>query len=400
MPFSTLVAHLVQRPAVEHTGLSRENARFNALTGFRCLAACLVFVYHNRKYWRSQLHPEILRFINELHIGVSLFFVLSGFLIAYTYGEKPLRSYGSYGKYILLRIARIMPLYWLILTCYYLDHPYGKGAFTWLTYSLAHAFSNAHNLDGLAQAWSLNMEMIFYLLAPLLCMLQRKHVIYLLAFLVALFFLAWGVGYTWFKINGNPQKYLYPINFLLHSTFFGRCSEFLAGMLLASIWKSGSLTLLKQLPHKTLIGFTGIFITSYAIGLFQKNTYVHGTDTIPGLVTSLLVLPAFTIIVFAGLMQERNLVQRFFASRVMVLLGNASFAFYLIHISYVNMKIKSWVLLPDRNFILLWIAAIILYLFVEKPTYQLCRRWLSRGANRSKNQTPLLATTHSTPHVH
>ncbi|MBL7748680.1 MAG: hypothetical protein JNM19_14685, partial [Chitinophagaceae bacterium] len=63
--------------------------RFDALTGFRCLAACLVFVYHNRKYWADAIHPELLRLFNEFHIGVALFFVLSGFLISYTYADAP-----------------------------------------------------------------------------------------------------------------------------------------------------------------------------------------------------------------------------------------------------------------------------------------------------------------------
>ena len=33
--------------------------RFKSLTGFRCLAACLVFLYHNRKYWRDSLASRI-----------------------------------------------------------------------------------------------------------------------------------------------------------------------------------------------------------------------------------------------------------------------------------------------------------------------------------------------------
>ncbi len=48
--------------------------RFEALTGLRALAVTLVFIYHNRKYWRGDLHPEIMRFINEFHAGVSIFF--------------------------------------------------------------------------------------------------------------------------------------------------------------------------------------------------------------------------------------------------------------------------------------------------------------------------------------
>jgi peptidoglycan/LPS O-acetylase OafA/YrhL len=62
---------------------------------------------------------------------------------------------------------------------------------------------------------------------------------------------------------------------------------------------------------------------------------------------------------------------------LLVLLGNASFAFYLVHISYVNLKIKDWYTFPDRNFILLWIISIILYQYVESPIYHFCRKQLN-----------------------
>ena len=60
----------------------------------------------------------------------------------------------------------------------------------------------------------------------------------------------------------------------------------------------------------------------------------------------------------------------------MELLGKASFAFYLIHISYVNIRIRQWTLLPDRNFALLWVVSILLYLLFEKPVNQVLRKWI------------------------
>ena len=83
----------------EATLNANSKIRFSALTGVRFLAVCLVFIYHNRKYWRANLHPELIRLINEFHVGVSLFFVLSGFLIAYTYQDKPLSAASNYVKY-------------------------------------------------------------------------------------------------------------------------------------------------------------------------------------------------------------------------------------------------------------------------------------------------------------
>lgn len=350
--------------------------RFNALTGFRCLAACLVFLHHNRKYWRDELHPEILRLFNEFHTGVSLFFVLSGFLIAYTYADDPMRSGKSYSRYILLRLARIMPLYWLVLTAYYLDPAFGGMKFSWLTYSLFHGFSDKHNLVGIAQAWSLSAEMMFYFLAPLLCLLQRKHVFYLLGSLLFLFLLAWGAGAYWHYLDGNPERFFYPLRFILTGTFPGRSAEFLAGMLLAAAIRNRRTAWLERTRFKTLIGFLGIFGVIYCIGLFEPDLYGYGRDHAAGRILELFVLPVFAVLALAGLIYERTWLQTFFSSKLLVLLGNASFAFYLVHISYVNLKLRQWVLMPDRNFILLWIISIVLYLAFEKPIYNLCRKKL------------------------
>lgn len=352
--------------------------RFDALTGFRCLAACMVFVYHNRKYWRNDLHPELLRLINEFNSGVSLFFVLSGFLIAYTYGDKPMQSFAAYGKYIALRMARILPLYWLILTCYYIDRSYGNHVFAWQNYTLVYAFSDKHSLDGISQAWSLNVEMVFYFFAPLLCLLQRKHILLLLGALLLLFFTSWGIGVYLHYINGNPQRYFYPVKFLIDSSFPGRSTEFLAGMLLAAAFKNADGNFFKKIRYKTLTGFAGILIAVYCTGLFEADMYAQGTDAAAGRMIAMFVLPVFTALALAGLIQENTLWRRFLSSRFMVLLGNASFAFYLVHISYVSLRLREWVLLPDRNFVLLWCISILLYLLFEKPVYAFCRRKLKR----------------------
>jgi peptidoglycan/LPS O-acetylase OafA/YrhL len=348
--------------------------RFDALTGFRAIAASMVFVYHNRKYWSAKIHPELLRLINEFHIGVALFFVLSGFLIAYTYAEKPTQSIGEYKKYIVIRLARILPLYWLILTAYYLDPEFGKMQFSWLNYSLCHGFSAIYNLQAITQAWSLSVEMMFYMLAPFLCLLHKKHILWLICFLCGLFMLTWAVGEIWKQINGNKNQFFYPIEFILGSTFPGRSSEFFAGMILANVLGIKKIETLSRFKHKTLIGIIGILSITYLIGQFQPDIYHHGTDKIAGRLLHIFILPFFIVMALAGLITERTTLQRILASKIMMLLGNASFAFYLIHISYVNIRLRLLWLGPDRNFILLWIISILLYLFFEKPIYNSVRK--------------------------
>lgn len=353
-------------------------ARFDALTGFRCLAASLVFLYHNRKYWVDTLHPGILRLFSEFHIGVSLFFVLSGFLIAYTYAAGPLQSTRSYLKYISVRCMRIFPVYWLILTAYYLDPVFGKMQFSWLTYSLVHGFSSKHNLDAISQAWSLNVEMTFYLLAPLLCFLQKKHLIYLFGFLLLLFIGTWAAGSYWHSLNGNPERWLYPLEFIISGTFPGRCLEFVAGMILAGFVRNGQTKFLEKIRFKTATGFAGIFATAYCTGLFQPAIMQHGAEQTGGLILQTFVLPVFVALALAGLIYEKTWLQQFFATRLMILLGNASFVFYLVHISYVNLKLRQYFLLPDRNFIVLWLISIVVYVCFEKPVYDKYRNWIRR----------------------
>jgi peptidoglycan/LPS O-acetylase OafA/YrhL len=133
--------------------------------------------------------------------------------------------------------------------------------------------------------------------------------------------------------------------------------------------------------YATLLGTLGFVLTLYAIGLFQQSRVDHGTQHWQGQLLFFIVLPVFILLLFQGLMTERTYGQRFLSSKVMVLLGNASFAFYLVHISYVNLKFKTWLFFSDRNFVLLWLVAIALYYGFEKPIYDWYR---SKSTTTSK----------------
>ncbi|MEO6499619.1 MAG: hypothetical protein ABIN95_11415, partial [Mucilaginibacter sp.] len=56
-----------------------------ALTGVRAVAAYLVFISHYYYIFGENFPQIVNRFLGEFHIGVTIFFVLSGFLITYRY---------------------------------------------------------------------------------------------------------------------------------------------------------------------------------------------------------------------------------------------------------------------------------------------------------------------------
>lgn len=346
----------------------------------RAIAAIMVFVYHNRKYWRYDLPFEVMRFISEWHIGVTVFFVLSGFLLAYRYEDKPLQSQKAYLKYILLRIARIFPLYWILLSCYFLDASYSKGVDTYfLQYSLFYSLFEKYSVSGIVQAWSLTVEFFFYMLAPFLFVLLKKSWKYCILFLIGFFLLGWGVGYGLKEYNGNPKGFLYPLQFMMGSTFFGRSPEFFFGMLLAYWMKQKKgIQFLNKIKKPTLWGGISIVILIFCIRFFARNNFVHGVERWEGRLIHELLLPIGIIVFFWGLIKESTWISKVLSTQIFILLGNASFVFYLIHLSYFNVKLKSFVYLPDHNFVLLWICSIIIYLLVEKPLYEVCRKLIAK----------------------
>lgn len=81
---------------------------FDALTGVRALAAYMVYIRHFNPFTQEFWGKTIYDFTEELHIRSALFFVLSGFLIAYRYSDFDNISLKSY---FVKRIARVFPMY-------------------------------------------------------------------------------------------------------------------------------------------------------------------------------------------------------------------------------------------------------------------------------------------------
>ncbi len=339
----------------------------------------MVFLYHNRKYWRGWLPDYVIQQLNEFHTGVALFFVLSGFLIAYTYADKPLASKKDYLKYLLIRFCRIFPVYLLILTISYWDTGFPAANLIVYNYTLLKGFSDKYNLNGLPQSWTLTVELCFYILAPFIYVQAQKSISKTMAYLWLLTLLSLGIGYTWHSINGNPGKWLYDALFIFNGTFFGRFIEFFSGVLLAIFLKKKIVS--DTVPKKRYLTFLSSFwilAAIYAISCFEIDTYDQGTQHLTGLIIRNLILPLFICTFLFSLITERTWLSRLLSTRVAVLMGNASYIFYLIHIGYVNRRIAAFHWLNDRNFILLWLIAIVTYLVVEKPVYDLARKQIKR----------------------
>jgi peptidoglycan/LPS O-acetylase OafA/YrhL len=241
-----------------------------ALDGLRAVAVFVVIAYH----------AGVMQGIPG-DLGVTLFFVLSGFLITWlllrefaTTGSISIRSF--YAR----RALRIFPAYYVyILFSLAVDtalgHRWSRGliavAFTYLV-NYYNAF-NGHPITSVAHAWSLAVEEQFYLLWPLACLSLLRRSRQTAAYAVALVIVA---SVAWrsalYLLLHAPASYVY-------NAFDTRCDALAIGCLIALSLDSHWFRAMQQrvrasslLPLLTLglIGLTHHFGSSayhYSIGM-------------------------------------------------------------------------------------------------------------------------------------
>lgn len=153
--------------------------RFEHLDGVRALAALSVLVSHtsgltNFAPSNSLLGPATARF----NVGVTIFFVLSGFLLYRPFVAARLadRDGPQIAGYVRRRALRILPAYWLALTLLAIWPGLG-GVFTkdwWVYYGFAQNLRGEWIIQGIPPAWTLHIEVTFYLLLPFLALAAAR----------------------------------------------------------------------------------------------------------------------------------------------------------------------------------------------------------------------------------
>ncbi len=144
--------------------------RLAPLDGLRAVAALAVVAYHVCLLGGATRAGPMAPVLAGLKGGVTLFFVLSGCLLYLPYARairdgQPLPLWRPYAR---RRVTRIIPGYWVALTILGLM-PLAGGVFTadwWRYYGLTQIYDPGTVLGGLGVAWSLCVEVSFYVALP------------------------------------------------------------------------------------------------------------------------------------------------------------------------------------------------------------------------------------------
>ena len=355
------------------------------LTGVRAMAAFMVYL-HNIPMTGVAVPPWLQSLFTELHIGVTIFFVLSGFLIYWNYYDVAKLTRAWWSRYVNNRVARLYPLYFLI-TFITLVAQMDIDSLSWfLNLTFLKGFSDPLKFDGVAQGWSLTPEWTFYVMAPLLFVAIRRY-----SFLLplAMVYLLGGI-LMWIGYLVNFMQFFQGPGFMTGYTFFGRAFEFFVGMYLARyLTRSGS-----EIPRSsgswmtwTSLGMMGTAV--YLMSLYRMEGYLYGVDHPVGRAVNNFVLPLAIACFFLGLIQEQSLVRRILSSRLVTLLGETSYAFYLIHMGVIQTLVYD--IVPGTgltHYVLVFlginILAVGLYFLYELPVNKWMRHRLKSSSERAR----------------
>jgi peptidoglycan/LPS O-acetylase OafA/YrhL len=305
-------------------------------------------------------------FFNNLiadgHLGVDLFFILSGFILTYVYGGDWVDGRFSYRGFLWNRFARVYPLHlfmiFLFIIAYQAAYAMGMSGFEGADYEAlpfhifavhAWGFTDGHAWN--FPSWSISAEFFAYLLVPVaFWVLMRQSL--LLSMTLALF--AFVCTYLFAMVTGHTlTKMMYNFGILRIS------GEFMIGIALCKLFQSNKVPVSVARP-----GLVIILGAILAGSLMQINE-------------SIIVLLLAAVIFFIaqlGLEEKGN----FLRHPALVYLGEISYATYMVHI-LVIIAAEKVIPEPWRNtltFIVIYVGSVCLYHLVELPARKMLRSFV------------------------
>ncbi len=328
--------------------------------------------------------------------GVLTFFGISGFLLyrPYVAGREGQGTPPALGAYLRRRVLRVVPAYWVVLTLLAI-YPGLTGVFSgdwWRYYGYLQIYSVRTDGLGLAVAWTLCVEVSFYVLLPLWAAMmdrisQRDRGVRTELASLAVVVVA-GILVT--CLSGAHH-----LGSGLGGTLAGECTWFALGMGLAvvSVEREGREHALRWLPEclwalaaACYLGLMALVPSGGLFGLIaEANRPVSGRVTLERSVLEVvLTLSLLSTAAIPG--RRRGLPERLLASSPMAGLGVISYSFYLWHLPIVELlathsstafSATGWNVMAHVHTArtgILFVLALILTLIVATISYRLVER--------------------------
>ncbi len=342
----------------------------NYLTSLRGLAAILVVLFHAKPHFSRDNLGLAYDVIYNGFLAVDFFFVLSGFILGYTYlstfSEVTPRQYK---KFILKRIARIYPLHFFVLLLYVSiplalvatgrsvePERYSPEGFL-AKLLLVDTWWTGYHFTWNIPSWSISIEFFAYLIFPFLAWLiyRSSYWMILILYLVSMTLVSVSFGALGFSSIGEGIGSLGLLR--------GVC-EFTAGICIYML----------VFRFKLVNAVFGMCLTWLSILLF---VFLQSID-----IEDYFFVPLCFSMLLCGLVSFQGRIQKVLSNAVLVYLGEISYSLYLSHFFVLDFMTKAFLEneeVASSFWLLSYVFATILfsvatYHLIEMPA----RRWLVR----------------------
>lgn len=309
----------------------------------------------------------------RLTLGVPVFFVVSAFVLYRPFVARRVAADPTppIGPFWLRRVARIVPLYWVTLTVVWATSPlfsaqtrdqFFNGVPAWRYYLFAQVYDEASSISGLGPAWSLNVEMAFYLVLPLWAMgaawlVRRRVPVHLeLVGLGAIILVA--MSY----LSGLEATGSY-----LAKTPLANAGYFAIGMALAIIsvdLRTSSRPMLVSRAVRLAVPLAPLAI-ALILGLFLLAEQIPHLELYELALVSLVLLPAA--------LDERpvTLTKRILTQRHLQLVGILSYGVYLFHRQIaLGLRLWFWAPMGKTDFLVAFGAVVALTILLAMASFR------------------------------
>ena len=364
--------------------MSWQSARVEAipaLTGMRFIAALMVFVSH---YNIPGLRGNFLRFVNSGYSGVTFFFVLSGFVLAYNYfGVFEQQFARSIPAYFISRLARVYPLYLFCTLFAWFSSggstplvPYLGAVQAWSSSSVF-----AYGLDG--PSWSISVEAFLYLCFPVIFLIFRSvgiigHrrralavalIVVAMQFALAYWFISTGHG----SVNTSAADPNSSHRWLYRNPAT-RLFDFTLGILTAAFaLRSG-----EPSRRSTRLWSAAIWMSLLSVAMLMAAKSIYFTAWSWDAVYAL----PFAVCIAGITLSGRSLVSRLLSTRSMVTLGASSYPFYLLHMlmrpMYTSASVSNSYAFYTAFLIFVVATSVGFHFAIEEPCRRLVRTTFAR----------------------
>jgi peptidoglycan/LPS O-acetylase OafA/YrhL len=346
-----------------------DGLRFLAIS-YVIIAHIYHFFYAKTPFFKSEIDDsKILTIVNKIaqdgQHGVAIFFVISGFILALPFARQYLKKSKAVvlKQYYLRRLTRLEPPYIIVLLLLFagilIKNLY---SFQELFPHLLASLTYTHNIffDSMSWitpvAWSLEVEVQFYLLAPFLAFVFKiKKCSFRLLILIFLILLAACL----------QETNLFQNSFALSMSLLGWFQYFFVGFILADIYVSQKL---KIKTSKLVEIFFGILLLFGLSFLSYKGSII-----------SRIAYPVFCFAFFTMVLQF-PFWKKVFSTKFISVVGGMCYSIYLLHFAIISLignyslkfKISNSFFMNYVVHVVIFLMAVLIssgifFLLVEKP---------------------------------